>query len=228
MPVLSETLISARRIGRRSLVSVMQLIRKFLCSGWQINHELLRARIAFAGYGVFHALRLHTHREDMPTIVARRFGYIETQKVLAFQILFDGLKDGGQIVFFRHECCPCVADEEVFTSSFLSEVFEAFTWTPDFESSITWLEERQVNHVKRDTSLQCCIDNAVSARSAARVEAVAYQHDDATLGANRRQIVKHRDCTCRSVEDCSLSVRCGSEFECSPRRVKIFCEWSDE
>ena len=34
----------------------------------------------------------------MLPIVARRFGDIETQKVLAFQILFDCLEDGRQIV----------------------------------------------------------------------------------------------------------------------------------
>ena len=34
----------------------------------------------------------------MFAIVARRFGYIETQKVLAFQILFNCLEDRRQIV----------------------------------------------------------------------------------------------------------------------------------
>src|SRR6185369_1876732 len=101
MPVLSETLISARRIGRKSVSVMLYLVRKFLCSGWQIDHELLRARITLASDGVFDTLRLHTDGENMLAIIARRFGYIETQKVLAFQILFDRLKDRRQIVLVR-------------------------------------------------------------------------------------------------------------------------------
>jgi hypothetical protein len=76
---------------------------RFLLVWGQIDHELLRARITHASHGVFDTFRFHTHRENMFAIVARRFGYIETQKVLAFQILFDSLEDWREISRLRCE-----------------------------------------------------------------------------------------------------------------------------
>src|SRR5215213_2955011 len=113
-------------------------LRKLFRPWWQIDHELLRTRIPHSSQRVFDTVRLHADRENVFAIVARRFGYIETQKVLAFQILFDGLKDWRQIVLLWREGRFSVADEKVFASRFLREVLETLSGRTDGETSIAW------------------------------------------------------------------------------------------
>src|SRR5689334_14103263 len=115
----------------------------------------MRARITQASQRVFNAVGFHTHRENMFAIVARRFGYIETQKVLAFQILLDGLKYRSEIGRRGSQCCLDVADEEVLPASFLSQFAKALARASYGEMSVARLEKRQMDHVKRDATLEC-------------------------------------------------------------------------
>src|SRR5215213_489659 len=117
-------------------------LRKLFRPWWQIDHELLRTRIPHSSQRVFDTVRLHADRENVFAIVARRFGYIETQKVLAFQILFDRLKDWRQIVLLWRERGFCVANEKVFASSFLRQLLEAFTGRTHRKPPVAWLKQR--------------------------------------------------------------------------------------
>src|SRR5215204_4535265 len=122
----------------------MRIVRiRLLLFVWgKIDHELMRARITHTAHGVFDTFRFHTHREDVLAIVARRFRYIETQKVLAFQILFNRLKNRRQIGRLRRERGCSVANDKIFSASLLCKFLKAFRWASNFELSVTWLEER--------------------------------------------------------------------------------------
>ena len=71
---------------------------------------------------------------------------------------------------------------------FSPPVRESLSRASHCESSITWLKQRQMNHVERNTLLECGIDDIVGARAAAIVETVADENHDATFGTNLRQI----------------------------------------
>src|SRR5215212_8543303 len=136
-------------------------LRKLFRPWWQIDHELLRTRIPHSSHRVFDTVRLHADRENVFAIVARRFGYIETQKVLAFQILFDGLKDWRQIVLPRRERRLSIADKKVLSASLFCEFLKALSGTAHRQTSIAWLKEWKVDHVERNTPLQRAINDTI-------------------------------------------------------------------
>src|SRR5260370_14593310 len=81
--------------------------------------------------------------------VARRLAWIETEYVLAAQIIVDGLKDRGQIVVcvwmergFR------VADSEVAAAGLFGQFAKAFGRNPRHESPAARGEELKMNYVK--------------------------------------------------------------------------------
>ena len=164
----------------------------------------------------------------MPLIVARRFSDIEPQKVLAFQILFNGLEDWRQILLRRHQRRLRIANQKILSTGLLRELAKTFRRAAHRESSIARLEERQVDHVKRDTFLLSAIDDTVSTRSAAIIETVADEHDDAAFCAHTRQIVKRSQRARRGVEDRRPLISRGSKPERLARAVEIFCKRSRE
>src|SRR6185503_13224762 len=116
-----------------------QSLWKCFCTRSQIDDELLCARIAEAWrHGILDPIRFQTYRKNVFSVIAPCFGDIETQKVLAFQILFDCLKDWRQIILLWQQGRFRIADEKIFSTSFLGEVLEAFAGWTHCEPSIAW------------------------------------------------------------------------------------------
>src|SRR5690349_24375430 len=106
----------------------------------------MRTRKPETSHRILDIPRFQTHRENMLAIVARRFGYIETQKILTFQILFDGLKNRREVRRARLQRRLHVAYEKILAARLLRELAKAFARRTHCEASVARREQRQGNH----------------------------------------------------------------------------------
>jgi hypothetical protein len=77
----------------------------------------------------------------MSSIVPRGFRYIETQKILTFQILFDGLENWLEISLARIQRRFAFAEEKILAAGFLREVAKTFAGSAHSKPSVTRCEE---------------------------------------------------------------------------------------
>ena len=96
-----------------------------------VDKKILCPRVAEAPNLVFISRR-HAQREPVLASIVSCFAEIETEKILAFQIVFDSLKDEVKSRFvLGHKRGFRIAGEKIFAASFLCEVAEAFRWRAD-------------------------------------------------------------------------------------------------
>src|SRR6266446_1079584 len=164
----------------------------------------------------------------MSASISCRLSDIETKKILALQILLNCLKDRRQIdVLLSFERGLSAAGEKVLASGFFCQVTEALCWLTYGQSAITWFEKRQVNHVKRNMFLQCCLDDLPGFNRAGVVESIADQNDNASLRSIAGEGIKRVDSHLRAIEDRRVLIT-NRKIECRACRFCISAEWRDQ
>src|SRR5437660_7191332 len=97
----------------------------------------------------------------MRSTIPSRLAGIETQYILSSQIILDRLKHRSKIVTrMRVERGFRVANLEVTPARLFCQVAKALGWRTGRKSSITWREERKVNHVEGNAARARYVDDS--------------------------------------------------------------------
>src|SRR5205814_5823678 len=161
----------------------------------------------------------------MRLAIARRLARIETQHVLAAEIIIDGLKHRGQIVLrVEIERGFRIANSEVAPAGLFGQFAKAFGWRTRHESPAR-REELKMNYVKGNAAIARRGDHLCIFRGAERIQAVAHQQHDPALHRKSAAASKRTDRGRRAVENRGAATSARFGVKCRLSRARIGCEW---